>query len=324
MKIIYHPFMLETYDGTPAGASGRLESAVEILSKQSDYEFIEPPLATEEQILRAHTLYIIEQVDRRERLSRMSLLAAGGAVLAGEIAVKGEPAFALIRPPGHHAEVNSCGGFCLFNNIAIAAEWLISERNIKKIAILDIDQHFGNGTAHIFYHRKDVLYLSLHAHPQYSYPGSGYPSEVGIDKGEGFTVNVPLLPNTENVDWLYALKTALQIVDQYKPEIILVSIGFDALMGDPTSILNITSEAYQAAGYMIHEIAEKLTSGKIVSVLEGGYYLKQLATVSKKYLKGILGEKSLLCDDVKIENITEHTMDMINLVKKAQKDYWVL
>lgn len=301
----------------------------------------EPELVEEDEILRVHVPDLVYQIKRVSELGggRVSLntsmnehsyttakLAVGGTIKATRVVVDGisKTSFALIRPPGHHAEVNSCGGFCFFNNIAIAAEWLISERNIKKIAILDIDQHFGNGTAHIFYHRKDVLYLSLHAHPQYSYPGSGYPSEVGIDEGEGFTVNIPLLPNTENVDWLYALKTALQIVEQYKPEIILVSVGFDALKGDPTGILNITSDAYQAAGYMIHEIAEKLTSGKIVSVLEGGYYLKQLATVTNKYLNGILGEKSFLCDDVQIENITEHTIDMINLVKKAQKDYWVL
>ncbi|TFH11148.1 MAG: histone deacetylase family protein, partial [Candidatus Thorarchaeota archaeon] len=149
MKIIYHPFMLESYDSTPAGAPGRLESAVEILSKQPDYEFIEPPLATEEQILRAHSREIMEQVQRNERLSRVSLLAAGGAILAGEIAVKREPVFALIRPPGHHASEDSNWGYCYLSNLAIALLHLKAQGMIESAFVLDFDLHDGDGTINI-------------------------------------------------------------------------------------------------------------------------------------------------------------------------------
>jgi len=159
MRIVFHPLMLQTYDSTPAGAPRRLESAVDILSKHPEYEFIEPDPATEEQILRAHSRRLMEGVQRNERLSKVATLAAGGAILAGEIAVKGEPVFALIRPPGHHASEDSNWGFCYYCNIAVSlldlsAKGLIDSAFILgdgNINILGDDKRFticnpnGNG-----------------------------------------------------------------------------------------------------------------------------------------------------------------------------------
>ncbi|MCG3226531.1 MAG: histone deacetylase [Candidatus Heimdallarchaeota archaeon] len=254
----------------------------------------------------------------------LAKLAAGATKQAARLVAENQAkkSFAVVRPPGHHAESNSAGGFCFFNNIAIAAEWLINEKNYKKILIIDIDHHFGNGTSHIFYHRKDVLYVSLHAHPMYAYPGSGYPTEVGIVDGLGYNINIPLLPGTQSLDWLHALQFASGIINQYQPEIILVSAGFDALGGDPVGILNLDSSAFFGAGYLLNELAKDHCDGKICCTLEGGYKKDQLKEVSKKFIKGLLGYKPAIIDKLEDYTATDYTKSILSQVKKAQKVYW--
>ncbi|MHA1406781.1 MAG: histone deacetylase family protein [Candidatus Heimdallarchaeaceae archaeon] len=256
---------------------------------------------------------------------KVARFAAGATKQAAQIVDEGiaQKSFAVIRPPGHHAESNSAGGFCFFNNIAIAAEWLITKRSYRRVAIVDIDHHFGNGTSHIFYHRNDVLYISLHAHPMYSYPGSGYPTEIGIAEGQGYNINIPLLPGTSSLDWLYALTFANNILEQYKPEIILVSVGFDALKGDPVGVLNLSTAAFQGAGFLINAIASKLCEGKICCTLEGGYKIEQLEEVAQRFVKGILGHKNSIIDNVNESRIADHTRSMLNQVYQAHKNYWV-
>ncbi|MHA1954312.1 MAG: histone deacetylase family protein [Candidatus Heimdallarchaeaceae archaeon] len=254
----------------------------------------------------------------------LAKLAAGATKQAAKLVTENQAkkSFAVVRPPGHHAESNSAGGFCFFNNIAIAAEWLINKKDFNKILIIDIDHHFGNGTSHIFYYRKDVLYVSLHAHPMYSYPGSGYPTEVGIVDGLGYNVNIPLLPGTQSLDWLHALRFASGIINQYQPEIILVSAGFDALGGDPVGILNLDSSAFFGAGYLINELAKDHCDGKVCCTLEGGYKKNQLKEVSKKFIKGLLGYKPAIIDKLEDYDATDYTKSILNQVKKAQKIYW--
>ena len=256
MKIIYHPFMLETYDSTPAGAPGRLESAVEILSNHPDYEFIEPPLATEEQILRAHTLYLIEQVERRERLSRMSLLAAGGAVLAGEIAVKGEPAFALIRPPGHHASEDSHWGFCYYNNIAVSLLDLCEQGLINSAFVLDFDLHTGDGNINILAHDKRFTI--------YNPNGNG---------DEQYLADVKrVLDNAPDVD------------------IIVASAGFDEYVEDWGG--NLSTEAFREIGRLMYEFAEERCNGRRYALLEGGYNFQDLGKNVFAFCEGLRGVDS--------------------------------
>ena len=254
----------------------------------------------------------------------LAKLAAGATKQAARLVAdnKVKRTFAAVRPPGHHAETNSAGGFCFFNNIAIAAECLINEKSYNRILIIDIDHHFGNGTSHIFYHRNDVLYISIHAHPMYSYPGSGYPTEVGIIDGLGYNINIPLLPGTQSLDWLYSLQFASGIINQYQPEIILVSAGFDALEGDPVGVFNLDTDAFFGAGYLLNELAKDHCNGRISCTLEGGYKKDQLKEVSKKFLKGLVGYKPTIIDRLAEYDATDYTKSILKQVRKAHKEYW--
>ncbi|MHA1685756.1 MAG: histone deacetylase family protein [Candidatus Heimdallarchaeaceae archaeon] len=259
-----------------------------------------------------------------EETFNCALYAAGGAKQAA-FSTYLEPStvtFAVVRPPGHHAETNSAGGFCFFNNIAIAAEQLIRQKHIKRVAIIDLDQHFGNGTSHIFYHRSDVLYTSIHAHPKYCYPFSGYPSEIGIKEGAGYTINVPLLPGTETIDWLHALNFVNKIVREFSPEIILVSIGFDGLKDDPVGMLNLSLEAFHGAAYLISELARDTCKGKITAVLEGGYYLQRLSKCAELFIRGLLNERPEILNTLSKIPPSKHATALINQTKKAIKEKW--
>ena len=247
--------MLEPYDGTPAGAPGRLESAVEILSKHQDYEFLEPPLATEEQILRVHSRDIMERIQRKERLSRMSLLAAGGAVLAGEIAVKGEPVFALIRPPGHHASEDSHWGFCYYNNIAISLLQLIAEGAINSAFILDFDLHTGDGNINI----------------------------LGDDKR--FTIYNP----NGNGDEQYLANVKRALDNSPDVDIIVASAGFDEYEGDWGK--NLSTEAFGKIGHLMFEFAEERCEGRRYALLEGGYNFQDLGKNVLAFCEGLRGDR---------------------------------
>ena len=259
-----------------------------------------------------------------EHTYNIAKLAAGATKQAAQLVDenKSKTSFAVVRPPGHHAETNTAGGFCFFNNIAIAAEWLVVNKGYNKIAIIDIDHHFGNGTSHIFYHRNDILYLSIHAHPMYSYPGSGYPNEIGVVEGKGFNVNVPLLPGSNSFDWLHSMNFSADIVKQFEPEILLVSVGYDALAGDPVGILNLTPNAFTGAGFVLHELAQHTCDGRIVCTLEGGYKIDQLKEVNNKFLMGLLGKRPSIIDNVLETQISDYTTSMLNQVKKEHRNYW--
>jgi acetoin utilization deacetylase AcuC-like enzyme len=254
MKIIYHPFMLETYDSTPAGASGRLESAVEILSSQSDYEFIEAPLATEEQILRVHSKRLVERVKRNDRLSRMSLLAAGGAIKAGEIAVSGEPVFALIRPPGHHASKDSHWGFCYYNNISVSLLDLCARGRINSAFILDFDLHTGDGNINILGHDKR------------------------------FTIYNP----NGNGDEQYLADVKRALDDSPDVDIIVASAGFDEYIDDWGG--NLSTEAFHKIGNLMCEFAQERCGGNRYALLEGGYNFEDLGKNVFAFCEGLRGK----------------------------------
>jgi acetoin utilization deacetylase AcuC-like enzyme len=159
MKVVFHDRYLEEYASDPAARKGRLDRAVEDL--RPSYEFIEPEMATVEDIALVHRQYHVEMISENPQLYRMSLLAAGGAIRASELAMQGEPAFGLVRPPGHHASPGDCWGFCWFNNVAVAVERLRQAGRIKKAFILDFDLHFGDGTENCFHGVQDVTYFHM-------------------------------------------------------------------------------------------------------------------------------------------------------------------
>lgn len=201
-------------------------------------------------------------------------LAAGGVVEAARRVARGDwqRAFCAVRPPGHHAEMDHSMGFCLFNNIALAAAILKSEFHLARIAIVDFDVHHCNGTQHSFEHDPGVLVISLHGHPSYLYPGTGREDEVGIGAGHGYTMNIPFLPGATDDDYRAAFDDrVIPALSRYAPQFMLVSAGFDAHEQDPLGNLALGDESY---GWMTRELvalAERHAGGRMVSVLEGGY-----------------------------------------------------
>ncbi len=206
---------------------------------------------------------------------------AAGAVLAACDAVMNRSvtnAFCAVRPPGHHAERDRSMGFCLFNNVAIAAEYLIRHHHLARVAIVDFDVHHGNGTQHVFEQRQDVLFISVHEAPQYLYPGTGYSYECGVGEGKGFTLNVPLPPGCGDDQYRQAFTdSVIPKLDQFKPQVIIISAGFDASCGDPLAHMDVTPQGFAWMTRQIREIAMRHAEGRIVSSLEGGYNLRSLA-----------------------------------------------
>ena len=204
--------------------------------------------------------------------------AIGAAIKAAK-----ENNFALIRPPGHHATINKAMGFCLFNNIAIATKWL-NERG-KKVFVLDIDSHSGNGTQEIFYKTDKVLFLSIHQFP--AYPGTGWVNEIGEGKGKYYTINIPIPPYSSDNIFIDILSKLIPVIkDQYKPDVVAVSAGFDGHKDDPLLQLNLTINSY-------YEVCRLLSNNfkNIFACLEGGYNIEILPNCVSAFLFGINNKK---------------------------------
>ncbi|MGR9114510.1 MAG: histone deacetylase family protein [Gammaproteobacteria bacterium] len=192
-------------------------------------------------------------------------------------------AFCAVRPPGHHAEPSHAMGFCLFNNIAIAAEYARTHYRLNKIAIVDFDVHHGNGTQAIFYRQPQVLYASTHEMPHY--PGTGHPSETGA----GNIINVPLHPETTGVEFREKYnQIILPALRTFKPQLIFVSAGFDAHKDDPLASIQLVEADYQWLTGELVDIADEFSQGRIISSLEGGYNLKALAASAAAHVKALI------------------------------------
>ena len=216
-------------------------------------------------------------------------LKAAGATLAlaeGVINEEISNGFALVRPPGHHAEKDQAMGFCILNNVAILARYLQTVRGLDKVLILDWDVHHGNGTQHTFEEDPSVLFASTHQYP--FYPGTGAWSETGIGKGRGATLNCPMRAGSDDNDYEAAfMEKILPAIDQFKPEFIIISAGFDAHRDDPLGEINLSAGFYGWMTARVMEMADKHTGGRIVSVLEGGYNLTMLPLCIEEHLKGL-------------------------------------
>jgi len=204
------------------------------------------------------------------RLATGSLLEALGMILRGEA----DNGFAFVRPPGHHAEAARAMGFCLFNNVAIAAKVAL-EQGLERVLIVDWDLHHGNGTQHAFYGDPRVLYFSTHQYPYY--PGTGGVEEVGTGPGEGYTVNVPLPGRQGDADYLAIYRRLLEpIALQFSPQLILVSAGFDPHRRDPLGAMLVSDEGFAALAHCLLELADRCCQGRVLMSLEGGYDLEAL------------------------------------------------
>ena len=207
----------------------------------------------------------------------VALLAAGGALQVADSVMRGESqnGFALLRPPGHHAEAGRAMGFCLFNNVAIAARYVQKRYDVEKVLILDWDVHHGNGTQHSFEQDPSVFFVSLHQYPLY--PGTGSYSETGVGAGANSTLNCPMPPGSGNEHYIDAfVEKILPAANAFKPDVVLISAGFDAHASDPLAQINLSSEFYGWMSARMMEIADKHAGGRIISMLEGGYNLDAL------------------------------------------------
>lgn len=217
-----------------------------------------------------------------------AVLAVGGIldtlrrVMEGEI----DNAFCAVRPPGHHAEISKAMGFCYFNNVAIAARYLQDEWGVSRIGIVDFDVHHGNGTQHIFEYDSTVFYYSIHEHPSFAYPGTGREFEEGVDAGQGYTLNTPVLPGQGDKEYKALIeRDLLPAFARFEPDFILVSTGFDAHKEDDMSGINLSTEGFTWIMETLMGLANKYTGGRIVSVLEGGYNIDRLPELVKNHVE---------------------------------------
>jgi len=253
-------------------------------------------------------------------------LAAGGTLKAADLVMAGKfrNAFAFVRPPGHHAGPGYPMGFCVFNNVAVAAAHLLEKFSLDRVLILDIDAHHGNGTQEIFYRSNRVLYVSLHEDPT-EFPLTGFADEVGEDEGLGYTVNIPLPYGTDNRIYLRAFnEIAAPIINQYKPQFILVSTGFDNHYTDPVGNLSLSALSYAKIFDAILESASKFCQGKLVATLEGGYSLRFLGKLACAVTAKMAEIPYVIQDKhrgagLKVRKKGEKMMEQ---VKETQSSFW--
>jgi acetoin utilization deacetylase AcuC-like enzyme len=223
---------------------------------------------------------ICSSSDRIARLAAGSLTALCRQVACGELA----RGFAAVRPPGHHAERDMAMGFCLFNNVAIAARYLREHEDVPRVLIVDWDVHHGNGTQHILEQDPSIFFFSLHQWPLY--PGTGDAAERGRGAGLGATLNRPLAPGAGDDEFLGALRDVmLPAAEEFRPDFVLVSAGFDAHSADPLANLQVSTAAFAEATRIVRDLADRLAGGRLVSTLEGGYDLPALAESVVEHLR---------------------------------------
>ena len=266
---------------------------------------IEPSPASEQWITEVHSPdYVKELKSHAPAQGRVSLdadtsmspgslsaayLAAGGALAAADAIMEGrvDNAFCAVRPPGHHAERDRAMGFCLFNNIAIAARYLQQRHGLARILIVDWDVHHGNGTQHSFYDDPSILFFSTHQYPHY--PGTGRKSERGSGSGEGATINVPLSGGQGDEEYREIFETVLMpAAEAFKPNAVLISAGFDAHRDDPLAGMGLTEDGYAALTAIVAGIARRHARGRVLSCLEGGYHLDALSGSVERHLLALL------------------------------------
>jgi acetoin utilization deacetylase AcuC-like enzyme len=330
MAIVFHERYFDhvQYEGHPESPERLAVPIKRMLELDLWRDVTRPEPACEEDILLAHTPHHFAAIkDSPEGFLdpdtyihkdtfEIALLAAGGTIEAARTAHDfGKPTLALVRPPGHHAGRDFCGGFCYFNNIAIAAR----KMDLERAAIVDIDVHHGNGTEDIFIEDDKVLFMSTHQRG--IYPGSGDAGTVGRGKGEGYTVNIPMRGGIGDATYMMIFDRIIEpILHQYDPQMILVSIGVDAHYADPLASLALSSKAYlEMCKRLINMAPEK----RIAFALEGGYALEATAEVLSALAGEFCGVEVPLCQ-IYSKDVEVLGKEEVESVIEIQKEYWDL
>src|SRR5437016_3035312 len=295
---VYHPAYLEHDLGAGHPESpNRLRAIMQQLEQSGTaarLTRIEPREAEDEWITQIHTPSYLAMLNTQAPTNgRVSLdpdtsmspgsLAAVDAIMSRQV----DHAFCAVRPPGHHAEAGQAMGFCLFNNVAIAARYVQKKHGLTRVLIVDWDVHHGNGTQHSFENDPSVLFFSTHQYPHY--PGTGRESERGRGAGEGFTINVPMEAGEGDEEYRAIFeKSLVPAADAFKPEFVIVSAGFDAHKDDPLGNMGLTEEGYADLTGIVAGIAKRHAGGRILSSLEGGYHLTALAASVDRHIQALL------------------------------------
>lgn len=307
--LVYHSAYLEHDMGFGHPESpNRLRAIVQRLEESgvaARLVRIEPRKAEDEWITQVHAPNYLASLNRQAPTSgRVSLdpdtsmspgtlqaayLAAGGALAAVDaiMAQQVDHVFCAVRPPGHHAEAGRAMGFCFLNNVAIAARYLQKKYRLKRVLIVDWDVHHGNGTQHTFEDDPSILFFSTHQYPHY--PGTGRGTERGKGAGEGFTINVPMEAGQGDDDYRAVFqKVLVAAADDFNPEFVIISAGFDAHKDDPLASMGLTESGYAELTQIVAGIAKRHANGRILSSLEGGYNLTALAASVEAHIKTLL------------------------------------
>lgn len=314
MKVgyVYDPIYLQHDTGFHVENASRLTSIMNYLEKTgvlTELLEVKPRAATIDEIAAVHDrqyIAYIEYVARKggtwlevdtvmsPKSFDAAAYAAGGIIRATETVMDGEldSCFGLVRPPGHHATSDRALGFCIFNNIAIAAKYALAKYGLHRIAIVDFDVHQGNGTQEAFYDNPHVLYVSTHQFPYY--PGTGRVEETGTGAGKGTILNIPLAAGCGDAEYLKVFhEVIVPKVRLYKPQLIMVSAGYDVHWADELAQMQVTTTGFAEMTKIIKGLAEEFCGGKLVLSLEGGYHLEALSTSVKATFDVLLGKEKI-------------------------------